>query len=170
MPEIPLRTAAAQAVEAALRAADLRLAGYTVAIERDRDADVVEEDRPLLVVSLGDMEVLDPGDSLMATYLIRVMVVGYLGPPASATLAETMAHADELHARIVRALLRPGGAAALPAALPLGDNLTEVELRETGFRVEAASIAESDQPLASFAASFEFPIRAPWGSPFITIP
>lgn len=169
MPEIPIRDAAFDAIAQALTDAALVIRDYPVRVERNRDADVDDDARPLLVVMDGDMDA-EQGTSLEALYIGRVQVIGYLGPPTAETMAEVMAQSNELHARAVRALIRPGGLEALPRALPLGDGLTEIDLREESFRVEVAALLEADAPLATFVLALSFELRAPWGNPFITIP
>jgi hypothetical protein len=164
MPEIPLRTALADAVVAALRAANLTLRGAPVAVARSRTDMIEAQERPLLAVILGDQEAL-ASDTLAQAYSLRIVLAGYLAAEVEQDAEEDAAL---LHALCVRALIRPDPA-ALPASLLLADNATEAWLTEGALRIEPASVIESDTPMASFAADFTAEITLPWGSPFVTI-
>jgi hypothetical protein len=165
MAEIALREAAFAAIAAALEAAALTCGGQAVTVLRNEMAPAEEADLPLLVVLDGDQDA-DSSDTVNALYRIRAILAGYV---AAETVAEQSNRINELHAKAVRALIYPN-ASALPAAIGLGDNQTEIWIEEGAMRVELASVLESEAPTASFTLTISFDARAPWGSPFITIP
>jgi hypothetical protein len=165
MPETPIREAVFAAIVAALEAADMEVGEQPVTIERNRDAEVSLDECPMIVVLDGGMEA-QGGNTLEARYIGRATLAGWL---QADTTAELHAQANLLHALAVRALIRPDPA-LLPRPLTLADGTTQVDIIEGGFRVEAASIAQSDQPMASFVLEITFDLYSPWGSPFITTP
>ena len=165
MPEVPIREAVFAAIVAALEAAEMEVGERAVTIERNRDAEVPLDECPMIVVLDGDMDAQN-GNSLEARYIGRATLAGWL---QADTTADLHAQANLLHALTVRALIRPDPA-LLPRPLTLADDTTQVDIIEGGFRVEAASIAQSDQPMSSFVLEISFDLYAPWGSPFITTP
>ncbi|MBU8543993.1 MULTISPECIES: hypothetical protein [Roseomonadaceae] len=165
MAEIPIREAAFVAIEAALVAAALTSLGYPLAVERNRADPVGEGEMPRLVLHDGDQEP-EEGDTLEARHACRGLLEGYLVGETTAQVATAI---NLLHAQVVRALVRPGGAAQ-PMAIPLGDGIHDIQILEGALRVEVASVTESEAPMASFLLELNFDLRTPWGDPFITIP
>lgn len=165
MPEIPLREAVFAAIASALSTAALQIDGQTLTVERNRSADVEELARPLLVLLDGD-QVAEGGSTLEARYVLRAVIAGYLDGVDDAELAERV---NEFHAKIVRALMRPGGASQVTEIL-LGDGLTALRIEEGAFVSEAASVVQSEAPLASCTLDLSVTVHAPWGAPFITTP
>ena len=163
MPDTPIREAAFAAVAAAL--AGLSIDGQAMAVERNRAADVAEAERPLLVLLDGDMDA-EEGSTLEARYTIRAVAAGYLDGQDEAQLARRV---NEWHAKVVRAALRPGGAAQV-TDLVLGDGLTAVRVEEGPFATEAATVVQSEAPLAACTQEFRLIVHAPWGNPFVTVP
>jgi hypothetical protein len=162
--EVPIRTAVLDAIVVALQGAAITVRGQAVTVERSRTDMIAVEERPLVAVVGGDQEAL-PSDTLTQRYSLRVILAGY--PPAE-TVAVAEADAAELHARCVRALIRPDPA-ALPVALLLADGTTEVWLTEDTLRVEPVSVMESEAPLAHCAIAFTADVHARWGNPFVTV-
>jgi hypothetical protein len=165
MPEIALREACFDAIAEALTDAALTCGGTAVAVARNREGDVPAEDCPLLVVIDGDQDP-DGSDTQNAMYRIRAVIAGYI---AAETVAEQSSRINELHAKTVRALIRPNGATQ-PTAIMLGDNATEILIEEGAMQVEMPSVLQSEAPDASFTLTISFMAYGAWGSPFITIP
>lgn len=165
MPEIPIREAAFSAILAVLEAAGLTADGTAVTVERNRMDDVAEEERPLLVLLDGDQDP-DGGDSLEARHNCRAILAGYI---AAGTPQLVTTLANQLHAEVVRALVRPGGAQAA-APIALGDGIHDIQITEGPFRIETASVVDTEAPFASFTLGLSFETHSPWGSPFITLP
>lgn len=163
MPEIPIREAAFAALAAAL--AGLTVDGQAMTVERNRAADVDDGPRPLLVLIDGDQDA-EGGSTLEARYVIRAIAAGYLDGADDAQLA---ARVNEWHAKVVRAALRPGGAAQV-TDLVLGDGLTAVRVEEGPFATEPATVVQSEAPMAACTQDFRLIVHAPWGNPFITVP
>ena len=163
MPEIPIREAAFAALAAAL--AGLSIDGEAMAVERNRAADVDQVARPLLVLLDGDQDAED-GSTLEARYVLRAIAAGYLDGADDAQLARRV---NEWHAKVVRAVMRPGGAAQV-TDLVLGDGLTAVRVEEGPFATEAATVVQSEAPLAACTQEFRLIVHAPWGNPFVTVP
>lgn len=163
MPEIPIREAAFAAIAAAL--AGLSIDGQAMAVERNRAADVDEAARPLLVLMDGDQEA-EAGSTLEARYVLRAIVAGYLDGVDDAQLARRV---NEWHAKVVRAVMRPGGAGQV-ADILLGDGLTAVRVEEGAFATEPATVVQSEAPLAACALELRLIVHAPWGNPFVTVP
>jgi hypothetical protein len=161
--EKPIRTVALDAIVAALVAAEIVVGGRLVTVERARTDAVPPDDRPLLVVHGGDMEAL-PADTLAQRYALRVVLAGFV---AAADEAAAESEAAELHAYAVRALIRPDPA-ALPVPLVM-EGGAELWMIERGLRVEAASVAQSEEPLASFVADFTAELHTTQGNPFVTV-
>ncbi|UXQ89114.1 hypothetical protein [Synechococcus phage MinM1] len=163
MPEIPIREAAYAALAAAL--AGLSIDGEAMAVERNRIADVDDAARPLLVLIDGDQE-SEGGSTLEARYVLRAIAAGYLGGVDDAQLARRV---NEWHARVVRAVMRPGGASQV-ADILLGDGLTAVRVEEGAFATEPATVVQSEAPTAACTLELRLIVHAPWGNPFITVP
>jgi len=163
MPDIPIREAAFAAIAAAL--AGLSIDGQAMAVERNRAADVDEAARPLLVLMDGDQEA-ETGSTLEARYVLRAIVAGYLDGVDDAQLARRV---NEWHAKVVRAVMRPGGASQV-ADILLGDGLTAVRVEEGAFATEPATVVQSDAPMAACALELRLVVHALWGNPFVTVP
>lgn len=163
MPEIPIREAAFAALAAAL--AGLSIDGEAMAVERNRAADVDQVARPLLVLLDGDQDAED-GSTLEARYVLRAIAAGYLDGADDAQLARRV---NEWHAKVVRAVMRPGGAAQV-TDLVLGDGLTAVRVEEGAFATEPASVVQSEAPMAACTLELRLIVHAPWGNPFVTVP
>jgi hypothetical protein len=163
MPEIPIREAAFAALAATLDG--LSIDGEAMAVERNRAADVDTAERPLLVLLDGDQDAED-GGTLEARYTLRAILAGYLDGADDAQLARRV---NEWHARVVRAVMRPGGAAQV-ADILLGDGLTAVRVEEGPFATEPASVVQSEVPMAACTLELRLIVHAPWGNPFITVP
>jgi hypothetical protein len=163
MPEIPIREAAYAALAATL--AGLSIDGDAMTVERNRAADVDDAARPLLVLMDGDQDA-EGGSTLEARYVIRAILAGYLDGQDDAQLA---ARVNEWHAQVVRAVMRPGGAGQVTDIL-LGDGLTAVRVEEGVFATEAATVVQSEAPMAACTLELRLVVHAPWGNPFITVP
>ena len=163
MPEIPIREAAFAALAATL--AGLSIDGEAMPVERNRAADVDTAERPLLVVLDGDHDA-EGGSTLEARYTIRAVLAGYLDGADDAQLARRV---NEWHAKVVRAVMRPGGAPQV-ADILLGDGLTAVRVEEGMFGSEPATVVQSEAPLAACTLELRLIVHAPWGNPFITTP
>ena len=163
--EIPVRTAILDALVAALQAAALTVRGGPVTVVRARVESVAAEELPLLAVQGSDLAAR-PGDTLSTVYTLRVTLGCYL---SADTEDRTERDAAELHAKVIRALIRPDPVLA-PAPLMLADGATEIWLEETGLLVEPASVAETDTPFAMAAIGLSAEVAMPIGNPFLTLP
>lgn len=164
-PEIPVRTAIIDAVTTALQTAALTIRGAPVTIERSRTDMIEDAERPLLAVQGGDMIALaDTSDQLQQRYSVRVLLAGYL---AAASEAEAEKDAAELHAKAIRALIRPDPD-GLPASLMLADGVTEVWMQEGSLVIEPASVLQSETPAASMLIELTADVTQPWGNLFIS--
>lgn len=163
MPEIPIREAAFTSLAAAL--SGLTIDGQAMPVERNRAADVDELARPLLVLLDGDQEA-EGGSTLEARYVLRAVAAGYLDGVDDAELARRV---NEWHAKVVRAAMRPFGAAQA-ADILLGDGLTAVRVEEGAFATEPATVVQSEAPMAACTLELRLVVHAPWGNPFVTIP
>lgn len=163
MPDTPIREAAFAALAAAL--AGLSIDGQAMTVERNRAADVDEGPRPLLVLIDGDQDA-EGGSTLEARYTLRAIAAGYLMGVDEMQLARRV---NEWHAKVVRAALRPGGAAQV-TDLVLGDGLTAVRVEEGAFATEPATVVQSEAPMAACTQEFRLIVHAPWGNPFVTVP
>lgn len=163
MPEISLREACFGAIADALTDAALTCGGEAVTVLRNEMAPAEEDGLPLLVVMDGDQDP-DESDTQNGMVRMRAIIAGYV---AAETVAEQSSRVNELHAKALRALIRPGGASQ-PVPIVLADGTTQIEVEDAGMRVEMASILESERPDASFTMTVSFMAYAPWGNPFIT--
>ena len=165
MPDVPIREAVFAALESALSTAAITIGGEPMTVERNRAGDIAREERPLLVLTDGDMAP-EGGSTLEARYMIRAILAGYLD---GATEAELAARVNEWHAKVVRAVMRPAGAAQVTDIL-LADGITALRVEEGAFAAEPATVMQSDAPLAACTLDLMLTVHAPWGSPFITTP
>jgi hypothetical protein len=160
MPTIAAREAAFAAIAARLAT----LLAETV--ERNRDTPVAEADMPCLVLLDGDHSVEDGDAAQTVTYRLTAQLAGYL---SELTLAETMAAANDLHARAIGALVCNSLTGGAPQPIPVGAaNEAELWIEEIGLRVDPASVAESEAPMASFVLDIQALLRLPEGAPFVT--
>jgi hypothetical protein len=161
--EIPVRTAIIDAVMVALNAASMTVNTAPVTVERARTDAVDASECPLLAVVGGDMDAIE-GDTMYDRYSLRLVLAGYLSSPSEAAAERDAA---ELHARVVRALVRPDPA-ALPVPLLLADGLTEIWLRQGALRVDPASVLESETPAAACVIEMFGDVSMPTGNLFVT--
>jgi hypothetical protein len=155
---VPAREAAFAALAARLSAL---LTGTTV--ERNRDAPAAPENCPLLVLHDGDHSVETESFGLV-TYRMTAQLAGYL---AGDTLAAVMTAASTLHAQAIGALRCNSISGGTPAPIVVGDQ--EIEVEEISMRVDPATVADSDAPLATFLCDIAFNLRLPEGAPFLDI-
>jgi hypothetical protein len=164
MPEIPLRTAMLDAIVAALEAAAITIRTTPLIVERARTDAAERDERPLIVVVSGDMEPVS-SDTLAQRYRLSVMIAGYV---AGADEAESERDAAELHAKVVRALVRPNPA-GLPVSLLLADGVTEMWVEDGRLAVDLATVAESADPNADFVLDIFATADGAWGNLFLTV-
>jgi len=162
--EIPVRTAILRAVVTALEAAQMTVRGRPVTIARARTAAVDPTETPFLAVLGRDMAA-EPSDNMQTVYTVRLTLAGWL---AADTEEDAEDDASELHARVIRALIRPDPDDN-PVSLMLADGRTEIWLEEIGMRGDPASIADSEMPMADCVIEMQAQPRLPLGNLFLTV-
>lgn len=164
MAEIPLRTAMLDAIVAALEAASITIRTTAVTVARSRTDATERDERPMLTATASGMEPVS-SDTFAQRYRLRVLLAGYL---AGADQAESERDAAELHAKAVRALVRPDPA-DLPKPLILADGTSEMWVMDGALDVDLADVAESADPTADFVLALTAEADGAWGNLFITV-
>lgn len=164
MPEIPLRTAMLDAIVAALEAAAITIRTTPLTVARSRTDAAERDERPLLVVIAAGMEPIS-SDTLAQRYRLRVLLAGYV---AGADGAESERDAADLHAKVVRALVRPNPA-DLPKPLILADGVQEMWVMDGALDVDLATVAESADPTADFVLALTAEADGAWGNLFVSV-
>lgn len=154
----PIRIAVVDAAATALEAAALEVLGATVTIGKHRRTDPNLDEFPILVVRGGGGEMTAdatqaPGETAWA---VEFTVAGYVSADSDEELAEASA---QLEADTIAAL------EGKPLADGAGGDLT-TGIEAVGSILDDFSAEDSEEPAASFVATFRGTVFAPTASPY----